>query len=382
MVPSAISQLGTLPLTPNGKLDRNALVLPEGNGSPRNRNRAPGDETEARLVEIWEDVLRRRPIGLDDDFFALGGHSLLAARLTARVGKTLGIKLPLASVFEAPTVAQMASLLRDRKALVPAPRIIALRASGFRPPLFLVGPLFGTLLPRMSGHQPVYGVSSVAAATLAPPFRLEDVAARQVATLREFRPVGPYLLAGWCAYGVLAYEMARQLREQGQDVGLVVMFDSFNAAARRGGSRWTAWRERMQFHIANLSSLGPREAAAYCRQRAGLGDRLKRRRWRAQYRACLLQGSGTDQRMDDFEQIVRLAAAEYVPARSDLRVLLFRAGKRPGGAYADAALGWKELVRELEVVDVPGSHESMFVEPNVEVTAAALETALRRIDAP
>jgi thioesterase domain-containing protein/acyl carrier protein len=380
MMPSAIVQMSDLPLTPNGKLDRNALVLPKEDGSPRDRSRAPGDETEALLLQTWEEVLRRSPIGLDDDFFSLGGHSLLAARLVARVEKAFGIKLPLAGVFEAPTVAQMASLLRARGERIPGIRILKDGASSSRTPVFLLDPQpwLRDLLPRIRGDQPVYGISDVHAATLAAPFRLEEIVAGQVEALRKFRPSGPYILGGWCRGGLHAYEMARQLRAQGQDVPLVLMFDSFNAAAQRRERRWDAWRGRLRFHLDNASHLDLRGKVRYCLERVVLVDRLKKRYWRANYRVHVRRGHDLAPRMKDIEQILALAAWEYDPPGSDLSVLLFRPATRPSGARSDAARGWKGVAGEVEVVDVPGNHESMFVEPNAQVIATALEAALRQ----
>ncbi|MFF2845984.1 amino acid adenylation domain-containing protein [Streptomyces sp. NPDC058001] len=132
MVPSAFVHLRELPLTGNGKLNRKALPLPEESATPApDANGLPRTATEARLAEIWEEVLGQGPIGVYDDFFTLGGHSLLAVKVVARIQQTLGVELPVRVLFEQPTLSQVATELDGRLSeqqpypavpLVPVPR--------------------------------------------------------------------------------------------------------------------------------------------------------------------------------------------------------------------------------------------------------------------
>jgi acyl carrier protein len=109
MVPSDIVFLAELPLTPNGKLDRRALPSPESMNSPSAEDFvAARNPLEAALVEIWREILRREAIGVHENFFHLGGHSLMATQVISRIGKTLGVELPLRTIFEAPTIAKLA----------------------------------------------------------------------------------------------------------------------------------------------------------------------------------------------------------------------------------------------------------------------------------
>src|SRR3989442_1686345 len=115
MVPSAFVFLDALPLNTNGKVDRHALPTPDSSRESVRESVAPRDEVESRLAGIWEDVLDVRPVGVLDNFFELGGHSLLAVRLIARIGKNFGRKLSVATIFQTPTVGQLAVLLRENK---------------------------------------------------------------------------------------------------------------------------------------------------------------------------------------------------------------------------------------------------------------------------
>jgi len=108
MVPAAFVQLAALPLTPNGKIDRKALPKPGVDGLARGIYEAPRTETEQVLAGIWSEMLGIERIGIHDNFFELGGHSLLATRVIVRIRDRLGFELPLRTLFETPTIAEIA----------------------------------------------------------------------------------------------------------------------------------------------------------------------------------------------------------------------------------------------------------------------------------
>ncbi len=120
MVPAHLVELTSFPLTANGKIDRKALPDPEG--TAEGGYTAPRNETEAKLAEIWQDILELDQVGINDDFFEIGGHSLLAVRLVSQVRKSFGMELPISDVFDYPTVGQLATRLTGETpgALLPA----------------------------------------------------------------------------------------------------------------------------------------------------------------------------------------------------------------------------------------------------------------------
>ncbi|HXP88016.1 MAG TPA: non-ribosomal peptide synthetase [Bryobacteraceae bacterium] len=348
--------------------------------------RSPRGIVEMVLLHIWEEELGRRPISVRDDFFDLGGDSLLGVRLLARVEATFGKNLGLASLFEVPTVERMASLLSESPSegyAFGSSKIIAIRASGSLPPLFILGPqpLFRPLILKLPENLPVFGLSFPDGASLPTPFRLEDIAAVQVEALRRFQPEGPYALMGWCADGVLAYEMARQLRAQGQEVSLVAMIDAFNPARWSYESRWSWRRDRFRFHYANFSNLGAKAAIAYSRERfQTLRKRTRQLLWRALYRVHLRTERRISLALRLPEQILTLSVSQYLPVPYQGCAMVVRAESRPAGTHADAAYGWRGLAGDLHVVDVPGNHRDIFVAPNVEVMASAIAAALSAAD--
>jgi thioesterase domain-containing protein len=327
--------------------------------------------------------LKRRPIGPRDDFFEMGGHSLLSARLVARVEKAFGEKLALVDFLGAPTIAQMAGLLRGRRARFAPAQVVPIRSSGSRPPLLFLGlyPLLRPLILRMSDDQPIYGILAADPSMMAMPFRLQDIAASQIKILRDLAPCGPYLLAGWCNDGVLALEIARQLSAQGEGVPFVVLFDSFNPVWRKNRNALARRMDRMHFHFVNLTRMGVREWPVYCRVRMQtLAAAVRRLAWRAVYKLRLRTERRRNHHLRDVGEILNVAVSEYEPQPYVGPVALIRPKLRPAGKRSDSAYSWTGLIPHLEIIDVPGDHVDMFQEPNVEHMASSLNAALSAVN--
>ncbi|MFD5414486.1 amino acid adenylation domain-containing protein [Streptomyces nojiriensis] len=235
MVPSAWVRLDALPLTANGKLDRAALPDPDpadlrGGAEPI----PPRDALESRLAGIWERLLDGGPVGVHDDFFESGGHSIDALRLIGRINQAFGERLGVSAVLEHPTVARQAALLRGRHIAVAPDPVVRLQPEGTLDPLFLVHPIGGnvfcyrTLAAELGTERPVFGLTAPGLTDpgAAPDATVEELAAAHLEALRRIRPVGPYHLAGWSFGGLLAHEMAVQLRAAGQEVATLVLLDT------------------------------------------------------------------------------------------------------------------------------------------------------------
>ena len=384
MIPSAFVVMEALPRTPNGKVDRRALPAPEqANRGQEEDLVPPRDNTEARLLKIWQMIFGRPDIGVTQDFFALGGHSLLAARLLRRMEKEFDRKFTLVNVFEAPSIEQMANLVRGTdSARRSSHLVVPIHALGSRPPLFCVrgGPRFKLLAQRLGHDQPVFGLhlDTAEARRLSFPYKLEEIASCLVTAMREVQPKGPYHLSGLCVNGAIAYEMARQLVATGEQVGLLAMFDAQNAAfytkSLRHG-RVHSLGQRTIYHVLNLWKLEWKAKGPY------VLDRLKeaRRRmsriiWQIAYE---LQWRVDESRMKDVEAVVHPAASAYHPRPYSGSAVMFQSTKWPEGAYFDFALSWRHLVAGgIDVHRIPGGHAAMFREPNVDVVADKLSSLL------
>ncbi|MEV0146503.1 MULTISPECIES: amino acid adenylation domain-containing protein [unclassified Nonomuraea] len=228
MIPRRWVHLDAFPLTRSGKLDRAALPPPEtASGRPYV---PPRDEVEARLATIYEEVLKVPAAGILDDFFELGGHSLSALRLAARIRQELGRSLPVATVLAAPTISALARVLRQPEDLAPPSHVVPLNPDGDRTPIFFIHALGGQvfryhpLARRLGADQPVYAIAARGLVPGEEPHAtLAEMADAYVADLLEVRPAGPYVLGGFCIGGNIALEVARRLRERGEEVPLVVL---------------------------------------------------------------------------------------------------------------------------------------------------------------
>ncbi|MEV6813971.1 alpha/beta fold hydrolase, partial [Micromonospora sp. NPDC051296] len=228
LVPSAVVPVPALPLTANGKLDRAALpALASGGGAPR-------DHREQLLCDLFAEVLEVERVGVQDDFFALGGHSFLATRLMTRIGAALGVEASVRTLFEAPTVAQLATALDEGGPDDSFAPLLPLRKRGSRPPLFCIHPGSGLswcyvgLLNHLHPDQPVYALQA-RGLTRAEPVAdtLDDMVADYAAQIRRVLPDGPYRLFGWSFGGLVAHALAARLRSEGAEVDLLALADAY-----------------------------------------------------------------------------------------------------------------------------------------------------------
>jgi amino acid adenylation domain-containing protein len=385
MVPSAIVKLDSLPLMPNGKVNRHALVaeLPV----PVTQFVPPADALESKMVNIWETVLGKQGIGTTDNFFDLGGNSLLVAKLLLRIEQRLGKTLSLANIFQAPTIQQLAAMVGGRSIPVHHPAIVPIQPLGTKPPLFWVrgGPLFLPLAHRLGIDRPLLGLHlpTDEASELDVPYKLEDIAGAFVRCMREAQPEGPYYIAGLCVNGVIAYEMARQLVEQGEKIGLLVVFDAQNPAYYEDfsqESRGQLLRKRVEFQFSNLRREGLPGLADFLNDRiVGIRRRLSVRYWRACH---AWHRRVSIQRLEDLEHIVHPASFVYRPKPYSGRVVFFQSTDWPVGRYWDFHASWNGLIAGgLELHKIRGGHESMFYEQNVDLLARKLQACLRDVEA-
>ncbi|MFC9587005.1 thioesterase domain-containing protein, partial [Streptomyces yangpuensis] len=235
MIPSAFVPLEKLPLTTNNKIDHRALPAPEQQTTPTSRTpRTPREET---LCHLFAETLGLPTVGIDDNFFTLGGHSLLATRLISRIRTTLKAELPLRTLFEAPTVATLVGQLDRAPGGTPGDSLgvlLPLRAEGELDPLFCIHPAIGLswaysgLLRHLDPRRPVYGLQARGFSEPdAPAPGLEEMVEDYLREIRGVRPSGPYSLLGWSFGGIVAHAVAVRLQEQGEEVALLAMMDSY-----------------------------------------------------------------------------------------------------------------------------------------------------------
>jgi thioesterase domain-containing protein/acyl carrier protein len=394
MVPARLVPLPALPLNANGKIDRRALPEPDQQAPELGQDLcAPQNPVEEQLAVLWRDVLGLKSVGVQDNFFDLGGHSLLAVRLFAAIEEEFGKKLPLACLFEHPTIQQLARLLREQESSTSWPCIVDIQPQGTRPPIFWIHSLGGDggggffyyrkLAQLLGPDQPSFGIRS----PQEPFTRIEPMAAHYVEEIRRIQPQGPYFLGGFCFGGIVAFEVARALQAAGQEIGLLALLES--APPRRPGSsrRWTA--QTASALVSNLHSW----VRDLLQQRPDeLGRRLRRRvhALRAQLRQLFAPGQvvAEDPKLADFIDMTQYpkdyipyaeahwqALLAYSPRPYAGQVTLFRARKQRL-LNLDPTSGWGDLAASVVVNVIPGTHENMLEEPHVHALASELKTCL------
>ena len=354
-------------------------------------------EMETKLARLWAEVLERKAVDLHDDYFALGGNSLLAVRLFARIATDFGVKLPLASIIEAPTVAQFARLLETQGSHNP---VVLIREGGNEPPLFLVHDADGeTMLYRsLSLHldpaHAVYGLQPYSKPDH--PIlhtNIEEMAAFHIASIRRIQGRGPYLIGGLCAGGLIAYEMARQLERAGDSVAMVALMDVADVAAK--GRPLRLAKQRLT-RLASTFDQGKgdskaRRAARVVRtiaRKAGnfaryaiesrtqmIRDQTRMRLFRLHLKLGLRMPSYL--RLIPVRTVYNDAKSRYQPTSPvGCELLLLRASGGSGddeayaNRYADPLMGWNARTTQgVRAVDVPGGHSSMLQEPHVQAVS-------------
>ena len=392
MVPSAFVVLGSLPLNATGKVDWRALPHPALELAEASAGGArPRDTLELVLLKMWEDALGLRSIGLEDDFFELGGHSLLAVRLFADIEKSFGCSLPLATLFQAPTVTRLAAKMREKGWEAPWSSLVVIqRGTSERPPFFCVPGVGGNILGlydlarHLGPDQPVYGLQARGLDGKAEPLtRIEDIAARHIEEIKSVLPRGPFLLGGLSFGGSVAFEMARQLDLAGDRVALVVLFDSF-APAPGGPARWISatrqWSTRLGARVANHARnllFGPGRVDYFRGKALTLALRIS---GRIQKRIVPVRGSKPLTRtLRDVREANHRARRKYVPRRYRGRLTLFRAAVRWSADSLARDMGWERLaLGGVEIREVPGDHVNMMLWPQVALLAEQLRECIDR----
>lgn len=400
MVPSIYISLPELPLTPSGKVNRKRLPQPSDLHRPERETGLiePRDSIELQLVQIWESALGVQPIGIADNFFELGGHSLLAARVFAQIEKVFGQTLPVAILFESPTVERLAEVLRKERGAAQWSSLVAIQSGGSNPPFFCIHEGRGDVLwcggiaRHLGPDQPFYALQPRGLSSVDLPFmRVEEMAAHYVDQIRRIQPQGPYYLGGWSFGGLVAFEMACQLEARGQQVGLLALLDAYAPGYTSAPADYSSVRdslnslaERFTRHAEALSTLEPKQKIGYLRTKSrGAVKRMarntKRRIWKGVYAFHEAIGLPVPRFfLRDIRQVNRQAARVYAPKPFAGTVHLFRATNRLAG-LPDPAEGWNELARSgLEIHDVPGDHGSMVREPHVRLFASELAASLSR----
>ena len=408
MVPSALTLLDELPLTPNGKVDRKALPAPLLAAAVRTGDSVgPRDDVERILVQLWEELLGTTGIGIRDDFFDVGGHSLLAARLVFRIQTTYGRNLPVATLLHASTIEQLATVLRAPRTVksgIHWSRCSPVRQHAHRCFLSTVHLVTccatATWRERLGPNSPATCLQAIGLDGVREPLdRVEDMAAEYIQEIRDIQPKGPYCLAGFSIGGTIAFEMARQLVETGEQVAILGVFDHpFANGAFLTRLSLPVFLSRFAHNLVRNIPHWVRMARDV--KRGHWGTALKERGRlgrRALTRFFSTNAPSIDEVLNEVEEVNgleylaewpeyrrRVLAGQFRAMRTYEHhtyaghLTLFRARRQPLVSTHHPFLGWRDAIQGvIEVVHVPGSHNQLLRnERCVQVLAAKLRTSL------
>jgi amino acid adenylation domain-containing protein len=383
MVPGELVPVPYFPTTPGGKVDGQALDwmrLRVATSLPAT-GESPGDGVEAHLKAIWQKLLKVGTIGIHDDFFSLGGHSLLAARMLAQIERWFGHKVPHAVLVEHPTIHGLATHL-DQCSTEKWPPPVTLQAGANQAPLFIVHGIGGSLLSfvelaaQLGPQQPVYGLQ------LPPTIDAHQANLRAVATnfvrqVRAIQPSGPYHFAGHSSGGLVAFEIACQLGEQGETVGLLALLDcdpDTGKSAHHPFRDWSSFKASFSRARAafRLRTFGMREVII---SRIDY-QRIKIKIWRA----ARSRRAGKAHGRVEAEGYLALALRDYELRPYPGNITLFVAQDEPGRKQEPAS-AWKEkILGSCEVRLIPGTHRTILTRPQVTSLAREIKQRMLKND--
>ncbi len=378
--PAAFVIVDSIPLTTNGKVDRKALPAPLERPDLGIDYEEPQTDFERMLTSVWQELLRIDHVGLNDNFFDLGGHSLLASRLVARIEKETGKNIPVATLFEAPTIARLAQKLMENSFAAGWSPLVELHRPTHdtaNEPFFCIHSLGANLVSfhkvaSLLRDRPIYGLQPHGLDGRERPFdNLEEMAAAYVQEIQKKQPHGPYYLGGVCIGGVLAYEMAQQLTAAGEEVALIALIDSFMPGKLphlHARSRWTEYLDR---HLGEALLLQGSARLKYLGRWIANGGIVLSRflGWR--------DNSSLARATRQVGEAHMRAVLTYEPKPYAGKITQFICSDAAYRSYEDRRLAWSTLaLGGFEIHLVPGNHLTMVEEPHVRTLAKELQLCL------
>jgi amino acid adenylation domain-containing protein len=376
MIPNDWVAVDSFPMTANNKIDRKALPAPDISFVQENDQKdkdGPLSANENLILEIWQKVFQNQQISVDDDFFEIGGHSLMAVDVMGQVEDQTGIKLPLASLFQHPTIRSLAKLI-DQEAPIKWDCLVPIKPTGNKPPLYIVHGaglnvmLFNTLTAHLDKEQPIYGLQAKGLNGDEEPFTsIKDMAGHYVSEIISQNPTGPYALSGFSLGGIIAYEMAQQMLAMGKEVHMLAMFDTFAHETDIHKPWYIKYPGRvsllgMKFlHSLYLASKDPVDTVKYkWTSIKRIGTRLY---WKMTGKEDNVVGFFGY--MNKVDKINDQAMYEYIMKPIELDIHVFRALIHRFYAKDFKYLGWKKYAKKgVHIYDIPGEHNLIFAAPN------------------
>jgi thioesterase domain-containing protein/acyl carrier protein len=384
MVPQEFYLIEEFPTTLNGKIDRKALSNLSADESAEATFISPETESEKIVAAIWEECLGIDRIGIHSNFFELGGHSIIAVRVMTQLEKETGNRLPLVALLEHPTVRELAAHLDEKS--ISWDSLVPLKPKGTKVPLYIVHGahhnviIFNDLAQRMDQEQPVFAFQPKGLDGVAEPHEsIDEMAAHFISEMEESNPDGPYALAGFSLGGIVAFEMARQLKAKGKEVKTLAMFDSyvfpyyyFKSPLKKKVVSGLYLLGKIFFIFFNMFS-----SKKNFQRRMELNKLLinglflrfklgKEKQHELQHNRSLKLDIAHNQATD-----------RYTITPQEVDIDLFRSTEEINFVHDSKFLGWSKVTpNEIRRHLIPGNHIDMFAPPNVDYFSSKLQEVL------
>ena len=383
MVPHDFNIVEKLPTTLSGKIDRKALLNYKSNKIVEYTE--PRNETEKIIEIIWKESLNREKIDIFSNFFEIGGHSLIAVRVMNKIQQQTGKKLPLSSLFEHSTIEQLAKLI-DANTEIYSEFLVPIKPNGTKPPLFMVHGAglnilnFKNVISNFDDDQPVYGIQGIGPNGYDNWFEsIEEMAACYIESIVKINPKGPYALAGFSFGGTVAFEMARQLKEQGKKVSIVALLDSYVDSSYYYPSLWQKKLNRIYDvnyrRFDYLMEMLTSWKAFKMRTKAKKDHILKT--YFGQKDILTEQEALALEEFTIANSMVNKIVDRYHLKPQNFEVDLFRAKDDLEYKLDATHMGWKKAaLKGVNIHNVPGNHLSIVDPPNDKVLARMIQDIL------
>lgn len=397
MIPSYVVFLEKMPLTPNNKIDRKNLPKPSKDLIAGSTQVKPAvTRTEKIILEIWNNVLKRNISGVNQNFFESGGNSILAMKLISEIETHTGVRLPLSIMFENTTIEKISGIVEKEKSLS-WKSLVAIKKTGNKQPLYIIHGaglnllLFNTLKELMDVDQPIYGLQASGLDGKTEPLKtVEDMASHYISEITEFDKSGVYSVAGVSFGGIIAYEMAKQFTEKGLKVNFVGLFD---AVAYSSNKELPGFKRLLKtgilvikqslFAIVNFFEIPFKKKKEFIVKKfKGIARRFGHKQY-YEFERRVDVGLGKEEIREIPDYMKKLmetnykALDNYIISPADVQVTLFKAKLRTFYIEDFKFYGWKKFaLKGIDVIEVPGDHNTTFAPPNDKLFAGILQKKL------
>ncbi len=363
-----------------------------------NADNDTGNSVEQTIVNIWQKLLGYEKISINDNFFELGGNSLMAASMFSQMEKIFGKRIPLSTLFEAPTVKQLSSILSSEEWKAAWSPLVTIQSTGSQPPFFCIHPHRGNVLNfyELANHlgpdRPFYALQARGLDGEKVEIRsLSEMAAEYLEEIRTIQPKGPYFLGGYCMGADIAFQMAQLIRAEGEDVALLALIQPNHPEYLKFLPNVTSFHrhlyrvlDKVEFELSNIRVLRTKGKLAYIWRKTGMLMAHMQVATEKTIESLLSRfhlsiPHSLAYKLQDLYDL-HLKAYENLKLFSySGRAAIFRASMQPHGINPDPTLGWGPLMEgELKLIEIPGHYLDMFVEPSIQILAEKLKVYLNK----